>query len=288
MVVTRNRADVVLRTLRKLLELEPRPPIIVLDQHSHDDTVARLHDMRRHAGNLRVIRMANAVPAVARNLGVDLARTEFVAFCDEDTHWAADALARAESVFDTHERLGVLTAKVLDASTGSADDISESLAALPRVPGSRWPGPSALRFDTGAAVVRTHAYKRLDGFDPLLHLAREERLLAYDFAAHGWEVCYVDDVCAYRTPATRRMSRAHERRLALRDELVVAWLRRPPRVCVRATAALLRRSTHDRAALLAALGAARRFAWAIVEREPLPPEVEHRVRLGEHPAGEGS
>lgn len=283
-VVTRNRADVVLPTLRKLLELKPRPPIIVLDQRSEDDTVARLHELREEVVQLRVIRMANVVPAVARNLGADLARTEFVAFCDEGVYWACDGLSRAESLFDTDAQLGVITAKVLDASTGTPDDISASMAALQHSSQTRWPGPQVLCFDTAATVVRTDAYERVDGFDPLLHVAREERLLAYDFAAHGWQLCYVDSVCAYRAAPTAHAGHAQERRLALRDELVVSWLRRPARECVRATVALLRRCTHDRAAFLATLGAFRRLAWTIVERERLPADVEHRIRLEERAA----
>lgn len=122
------------------------------------------------------------------------------------------------------------------------------------------------------------------GLGPLLHVAREERLLAYDFAAHGWQLCYVDSVCAYRAAPTAHAGHAQERRLALRDELVVSWLRRPARECVRATVALLRRCTHDRAAFLATLGAFRRLAWTIVERERLPADVEHRIRLEERAA----
>lgn len=284
-VVTRDNADLMLHTIDMLLELRPQPPIIVLDNASRDDTVARLHDRRYVSAGVRVIRMAGDIPSVARNLGVDLARSEFVAFCAEGTWWAGDALRTVESIFDAHREVGVVTAQVCDAASGEPDELSAAMAGLPAVPDSSLPGPPVLAMHTGASVARRSAYLRTGGFDPMLHLDTEEKLLAYDFAAQGWQLCYVHSVRAFHVPVDAAQKRLPSRRLALRDEVVLAWIRRPVRECLRRTAALLRRATHDGAALLALFGAARRFAWAIVERDRLPADVEHRIRTAERSKG---
>lgn len=282
---TRNRAEILLRTIERLRTLEPQPPIIVVDDDSHDDTIERLHALRLDVAQLRVIRMPNDVPAVALNLGADVARTPFVAFCADEVSWAPDALRKAEAIFDAHERLGLITANVLDPVSGSPDPLCAELARLPAVPNERLPGPSVLRFHTGATVLRRSAYLDTGGFDPMLHLATEEKLLAYDLAAKGWQLCYVDDVLAYHATSEMAGHRVRSRRLERRDRLVTTWMRRPLRECVRAGVALLRDATHDGPAALAALGALRRFGWAMVERELLPAEVEHRIRMDERSAG---
>lgn len=284
-VVTRNNADLVQHTIDKLLALRPRPPIIVLDNASRDDTVARLHDRRYAQAGPRVIRMGGDSPSVARNLGVDLARTEFVALCADTTWWAVDALRSAESTFDAHGELALVTAQVCDAETGEPDELSAAMAGLPVVPNSSLPGPSVLVMHTGASIVRRSAYVRAGGFDPMLDLGLEEKLLAYDLAAQGWELCYVHSVRAYYASAAAATKQLRSRRVALRDEVVVAWIRRPMRECFRATATLSRRATHDGAALLALLGVVRRFAWAMVERNLLPADIEHRIRMGERSRG---
>lgn len=284
-VTTRNRVETVLYTVRRLLELRPRPPVIVLDEHSHDGTVSRLHELRDEYPQVRVVRMRSPVPAVARNLGADLARTPFVAFCADDTWWEADALSTAEAMFDAYDELGVITARVSDSESGLLDPLCSEMAELPVVPRARLPGPVVLRLHTGAVIVRREAHLRVGGFDPMLHLATEERLLAYDFAARGWQVCYLDSVRAVHTPRTAPEHGVRSRSLAMRDDLVMAWMRRPARECVRATARLLSAATHDPAAMLAVPGAVRRFAWAMVERDTLPREVEHRIRTGERAAG---
>lgn len=282
-ISTRNRADILLRTLEALLELDPQPPIIVLDDDSRDDTVERLHQLHDCAANLRIVRMRSDVPAVARNLGADLARTPFVAFCAEEMTWAADALSAAETLFERYPNLGAITARVLDPATGDPDPLCAQLAELP-TESAQQPGPSVLRMHTGAMIVRRHAYVDCGGFDPMLHLAQEETLLACDFAARGWDVCYVDDVLAYRTAAEVSPRSIRARELRCRDELVMAWLRRPVRACARIGAALLRDATHDAAATMAVFGALRRFTWAMVEREPLPSAVEQRIHKAERVA----
>src|ERR1700712_3452675 len=91
-IATRNRAATLLVTLAKLDRLAERPPIIVVDNASTDDTAARV---RAAFPRVRVLSLPRNLGGAARNCGVALASTPFVAFSDDDSWWAEGALATA-------------------------------------------------------------------------------------------------------------------------------------------------------------------------------------------------
>ena len=91
--------------------------------------------------------------AVARTIGVHLARTPYVAFSDDDSWWEPGALARAAELFDAHPRLGLIAARVLVGADRVPDPINAAMAGspLPSEPGL--PGPSVLGFLACAAIL---------------------------------------------------------------------------------------------------------------------------------------
>ena len=64
--------------------------MILVDNGSTDGTVAAVRDARP---DLRVVRLGTNRGAPARNLGVRLAATPYVAFADDDSWWSPGALA---------------------------------------------------------------------------------------------------------------------------------------------------------------------------------------------------
>src|SRR5690606_8110844 len=83
-IATRNRAPELARTLAELRALRPRPDIVVLDNASEDDTTA----VAGAFAGVTVVRLPRNLGAAARNLGVELARTPYIAFSDDDSWWA--------------------------------------------------------------------------------------------------------------------------------------------------------------------------------------------------------
>src|SRR3954447_12588061 len=86
-VATRNRRD-------RLMETLPRhaAPVILVDNGSDDgspDAVAAAYP------HVTVIRLGENRGAAARNVGVQLARTPYVAFADDDSYWAPGSLRQA-------------------------------------------------------------------------------------------------------------------------------------------------------------------------------------------------
>ncbi|RSM48636.1 glycosyl transferase [Amycolatopsis balhimycina DSM 5908] len=273
-IATRDRARELARTLAHLSTLDPKPPVVVLDNASEDETA----DVAGRYANVRVIRLPHNLGAAARTLGVVAAETPYVAFSDDDSWWAADALAEAERIFDEHPRTGLLAARTLVGPECRDDPVTPEMERSPLGRPDGAPGPLVLGFLACSAIVRRTAYLQAGGFSPLLHFGAEEQLLAYDLAARGWEVCYVGRLRAHHHPSRSRPPSSWRRRAELRNRLLIAVLRRPPRVCRREVVRTLVRAPG------AVLGAAARLPRALGSRRVLPDHVEHQARTLERTA----
>jgi GT2 family glycosyltransferase len=271
-IATRNRRPELLRTLGMLRDLPERPPVIVVDNASADDSPAAVRD-RFPAVMLRVL--PRNAGAAARNVGVALAATPYVAFSDDDSWWEPGALARAATALDADSRLGLVAARTLTGLAREPDPVNALMARSPLRDGGT---AEVLGFLACACVVRKEAFLRAGGFSQLLFFIGEERLLSYDLAAAGWARRYLPDVVAVHEPSAARPG-SHLRRQAERRNLVLtAWLRRPAPVALAETLRLARDAASDpddRAALAAA---ARKLPAALRSRRRLPPAIERKVQ----------
>jgi glycosyltransferase involved in cell wall biosynthesis len=83
--------------------------IIVADDGSTDGTPAMAAG---YDGQVRYLRQANAGPGAARNLGIDAARGEFIAFLDADDLWHPEKLARQFARFEARPELDLCVTHV--------------------------------------------------------------------------------------------------------------------------------------------------------------------------------
>jgi GT2 family glycosyltransferase len=274
-IATWNRCRELDRTLTRLRALPERPPIIVVDNASSDGTAdlvaTRFPDVR-----LRVL-PANRGGA-ARNVGVDLARTPYVAFSDDDSWWEPGALDAAARVLDRHPRLAVLVARI-DLGGGRLDRVSRKMAreSLGREPDL--PGPSVILFPACAAVVRRDAFLAVGGFDPLLFFGGEESLLALDLAVSGWGLAYVPEVTARHDPSDRRAPSATRLVLHRRNDLLVSWMRLSVGRSLRRTGALAVEALRDPLARDTLRQVALRLPAALARRRRVPRAWERRLAI---------
>ena len=278
-IITHNRRAELLRTLARMTALPDQAPVVVVDNASTDgtcDAVAGLFSQ------VTLLRSAHNLGSLGRNLAVRDVTTPYVAFCDDDTWWEPGALRRAADLLDTYPGLASVTARILVAPDLVEDPITPELRDSP-VPGPAWlPGPALLGVLAGASMFRVDAFRQVGGFSRRLWLGGEEELLAIDLAARGWWMCWAEDVVIQHAPSTARDPR-RRRQLGIRNTLWTAWLRRPLGSALRRTVIMLRTIPRDWASVAAIAEALRGLPWVLRERQVVPPEVEHGLRLLEEP-----
>ncbi|HEV2068942.1 MAG TPA: glycosyltransferase, partial [Acidimicrobiales bacterium] len=221
-IMTRNRCQSLSTTLDHLAAMPERPPVVVVDNGSTDDT-ARVVD---GAPGVRLVGLASNEGVGARNVGGEAVSTPYVAFCDDDSWWAPGSLARAAGVLDAHPSLGAVTAHVLVGPDEHDDPTSLAMAGGPlhAVPGL--PGVPVGGFLACALVVRRQAFLDVGGFQPAFSVGGEEALLAIDLLDAGWALHYLPDVVVHHHPSPTH-HRSGRRRRQLRNDLWTLWLRRP-------------------------------------------------------------
>ena len=266
-VATRNRRVQLLSTLAR-----HEASVIVVDNASTDGTSQAV----RHAyPAIKVIDMPVNAGAAARNVGVRYAGSRYVAFADDDSYWAAGALRRAVQLLDASPRTGLLTARVLVGEEARIDPTSVAMRDAPLGLDADLPGPSVLGFLGCAAIVRRDAFWSVGGFNERLGIYGEEQLLAWDLAAAGWGLVYIDDlvVCHHPLPAGRSpVARQVQQE---RNGLLTALLRRRPAAIGRRCGSLIRTDTGRRA-LVRAL---RELPWVLRARRANQAWLETRIEM---------
>ncbi|GAB3300229.1 glycosyltransferase family 2 protein [Parasphingorhabdus pacifica] len=275
-IATRNRCPELLRTLAKLHELAPPPPVIVVDNASDDGTPAAVAE---RFPRVSLIRLQRNLGAVARNIGCLGASTPYVAFCDDDSWWEPKALTIAETAFADNPGVGLIAARTLVGEQRRPDPVNEPMANSPLTTPPELPGRRVLGFTACSAIVRRSAFAGVDGFNPVLFFVAEEKMLAWDLATHGWDLIYLDAVVARHHPSDRRSGTDRRALLEQRNNLLLSWMRRSPDVAVQHTRRVARAALTDRNARGAFSQALLRAPAALLRRRRLPAPVEREVEL---------
>jgi glycosyltransferase involved in cell wall biosynthesis len=95
-ISTYQRPDACERAIRSVLD-QRRPPleVLVCDNGSLDETGARIRRWERRDPRVRYLRTErnSGTPATTRNLGIEHARGDLIAFLDDDDEWLPGKLA---------------------------------------------------------------------------------------------------------------------------------------------------------------------------------------------------
>ena len=221
-ILTYNRCAELKRSLSRLIALPGQPRIIVVDNAGTDGTAECI---TAEFPQVKLIRAPANLGAAGRHLGVDEVHTPYVAFCDDDTWWAPDALSRAADMLDAHPSIAVLNARIVVGPEGRPDPACDAMAQSPlgTIPGV---GPMLIGFMAGAVVMRTQAYRNAGGYWPPFFIGGEEALLAMDIMEAGGRIVYAPALLVHHWPSSIRDS-ALRKRLLARNAIWVAWMRLP-------------------------------------------------------------
>ena len=173
-IPTRNRAAQLREAVRSVIASPLIPTvqdIIVVDDDSEDETPAVAGAL-----GVRYIHIASGGPSGARNAGIRLAGTEFVAFLDDDDVWLPsnmvkqlDALRRAPGAAFAFGRVQ------------RTDEQSQPFGAA--IPEGPLPSGHIVEFvwyfdlQVGAILFRRSALTAIGGFDPALRFNEDSDLL---------------------------------------------------------------------------------------------------------------
>ena len=273
-VLTRNHVRQTVDTVARLLALPERPALIVADNGSTDTTVrliASLFPQVRIVQGLRDLGMAGFNRAIA------LARTDYVACCDDSTWFTPGALAHAVRLLDADPAIAVLNACVTDTAGHEIHPACLMLnATAPH--GARLPGPELVSFMAGACIIRKNVFVELGGYEARLARGGAEELAALELLRAGHTIVYCEKALAHREPVMRWFTRAQHCTLACHSAWV-AWMRLPARDACAATARALAVFARQRSLGPAGFALLRGLPWALRRRRVVPPPV---ARLARH------
>ena len=140
-VASRNRRDDLVLTLRR-----HRAPVILVDNGSRDGTI---EFVSAEFPDVRMIRMGRNAGAFGRTICAQAAGTEFVAFADDDSWWAAGALRMAADLLSGNPAVAAVVGHILVGPEARPDPFCVVLEQSPlpaastghpsgRVGGSTW------------------------------------------------------------------------------------------------------------------------------------------------------
>ncbi len=269
-VASRDRREELVRSLGR-----HRAPVILVDNGSSDGTPDAVRSAHPHVD---VVELGRNLGAAARTIGVRRARTPFVAFADDDSWWAPGALRDAAAALERTPHLALVAVETLVGAEERRDPFTDELAAspLPARAGRPLPGPRVLGFMACAAMVRRSAFLDAGGFDDVVRFPGEEERLAWDLAAHGFDLAHLPGVVVHHHPSPRRHDPQARRRAVARSRTLTAVMRLPWRQAGRRVADDLRAGRPERRGVL---DAAKELLPALRRRQALPADVLADVAL---------
>lgn len=267
-VLTFNRAPEVARTVEMLRRHHPTSPVIVVDNGSSDGTLARL---KREFPEIEVVALGKNLGAAGRNAGVARVRTEFVAFCDDDTWWAADSLARAARLLDQYPLVAALSSSIAVGAEEEEDETCRLMAHSP-LGSDGLPGPALVGYMAGATVFRTKVFRAVGGYCERLFIGGEEELVALDLLSAGWFIVYAPMLRVHHHPSPWRDGKRRLRLLA-RNSAWIALMRLPLPVAVRRMGVALQVMAREKVFWRGLFDLLSGVPWALARRKPAPATV---------------
>jgi N-acetylglucosaminyl-diphospho-decaprenol L-rhamnosyltransferase len=272
-IATRDRRDELLTTLDHLRALPERPAVVVVDNGSADGTVI---GVRQGHPQVEVVSLSDNLGAAARNVGVERARTPWVAFADDDSWWAPGALPRAVAHLRAKPAIALVAARIVLGPDEQPEPMCAELAASPLGTEPGDPGPTILGFIACGAVVERAAFLAAGGFHPRFGVGGEEALVAWDLACAGRRCVYAPDVVAHHHPSPVR-DRSRRQTVVMRNHLWTTWLRRPLPSLARETAGCVAGAAVDGASRAGLWEALAGLPGVRADRRVVTPEVERAL-----------
>jgi glycosyltransferase involved in cell wall biosynthesis len=135
--------------------------IILVDDASTDATPALTNELVQRAENIRLVRLEqNVGPGPARNVGLNHASGELIAFLDADDRYAPDGLELMCEQLLANPTADLIMGRVQALKSRHSSSASELFELT---------GGSVRIFQLGSCVIRKSMLERTGAFDPKYH-----------------------------------------------------------------------------------------------------------------------
>lgn len=274
-IITHNRSADLCRTLDQLQTQGVKVPIIVVDNHSSDGTA---QIVTQNYPDVQLISLGENMGAIGRNIGVEHAKTPYIAFCDDDSWWEGEAFTRAVQYFKKYPQVGAIAGQLLVNKQEKLDYVSYLHSISPLVASVPMPGPAILSFLGCGVFVRRSAYLQVGGYDPQIKFSAEEWLFGIDLIVAGWGITYAPDVIGHHFPSkARQMPRRYQ--MGARNILWATWLRRPLWSAIGKTVSEIKKAMADKNQAIGLLESLTGIPYVIANRRVIPDYLEQQVQL---------
>ena len=191
-IPTYNRADKIEKSIKSVLDQTYEDfTLIIVDDCSKDNTeevVAGINDERIVYHKLS----ENKGAAGARNEGVKLAQTEFIAFEDSDDFWLQDKLDKQIKYMDEHPDVGLVYGKIKVISPDKTY-VFPNEAVPGNLEGELYPWLIRRNtIDTPTMFIRKNCFDEIGGFDSTLRCLED-----WEFSirfSEKYKIGYIDDI----------------------------------------------------------------------------------------------
>lgn len=201
--------------------------LIVIDDGSHDETPTLLERLSHQWLWMSWVRQENTGVAAARQHGIELAQSEFIAFLDADDLWVPRKLAAQMAVFAAHPEVALVYTDMRDFLPNR--DMPRTLfqEKPPRAGNILLQLFGGNFIQTSTVAVRKSALRAVGGFNPQ-HRVNEDVDLFLRLAEHH-QFDYVDEVLVRRRLLPGSLMHSNATACLTRDlEIADFWMKRRP------------------------------------------------------------
>jgi len=186
--------------------------LLIIDDGSTDNTAEIAHQYSQQDSRVKLFSQQNQGVSVARNMGIQMAQGEFVAFLDSDDQWLSDKLAVHIEHLTSQPELGISFAKVEFMTPDSKPTGQFSNSSLTNI------SPVQLYYENliitpSNVVIRRVVFEQIGDFDVNLK-GNEDAELFLRASCRGWKVEGIERVLTlYRISvgsASSQLSRMEE------------------------------------------------------------------------------
>ncbi len=298
-IPTYNRARLLPGAIASVLgQTYSQIELIIVDDGSTDETPEVLE---QYGDRIRVLRQANAGPAIARNRGIALATGGIIAFLDSDDEWLPTKIERqVASLEAAGPEVGCCLCNCLVRFANGSNSSTFAIAdTIPDRPTGIWLNPVEILLNrfvmfSQAVAIRREVLERVGYFDESLRFG-EDYELPFRLALQGPWTIIRDELVIYHEAspgswakaALREEIRLREDLVRIREGMAAALETHPDFVTLRpaarrelrrerrelSIAQLGRRSIFGASTLARSLAGIERVRRAVYRRSPFYPRV---------------